>query len=276
MRRAWRNAPRDQADAFHREYAEHADRHCIVSSEMFFGRDLSPLQDRFFRHIDEPVHFLVYLRRFDDFIEADYKQRAKNGRQTGGVASFVETRLRQVRNDPDFLNFASLFDRIGQAVPNAVVHPRLYLRSEMEGGNVIPDFLSVFGVPPAHVAVPASGSNKSLSRVASEALGLFRGQDVGFDTKRQRRLSRALQASGDTGLFGRGDVLTPEERREINDRLEERNTPMRRTYFPDRTRLFPELEDADLAEQPGRGELEELARFQHAVRSILKLIEKGY
>ena len=56
---------------------------------MFFGRDLTPLHERYLSRIDVPLRVFVYLRRFDDFIEADYKQRAKNGLPTGGAARFV-------------------------------------------------------------------------------------------------------------------------------------------------------------------------------------------
>ena len=54
-------------------------------------------------------------------------------------------------------------------------------------------------------------TNRSLSRVASEALGLF-DERAGYDKKARRRLGRALQASGDARLYASGDVFLPEER----------------------------------------------------------------
>ena len=272
MSRGWQGAPETEPGCFAAEYAGHASQHCILSSEMFFGRDLAPLQTRFLSRIDAPVRIILYLRRFDDFVEADYKQRAKNAMQTGAVDAFLARRLEQIESDPDYMNFETLFARIETQIPGAEVLPRLYLRDEMAGQDVIPDFLSVLGVTPEAVTLPRVAANRSLSRLASEALGLFDQRTAGFDKKARRRIGRLLQQSQDPRLFASGDVLTFEERRQINDTLEARNASMRQRYFPDRDRLFPARDN--LPKHPPRGHAKEVAEFQHAVRAILKLIRR--
>ncbi|GAW36786.1 hypothetical protein RA2_03861 [Roseovarius sp. A-2] len=272
MSRGWQNAPQDEPEDFAAEYAGHSAQHCILSSEMFFGRDLPPLQHRFLSRIDAPVRVILYLRRFDDFIEADYKQRAKNAMQTGGVDAFVARRLEQIESDPDYMNLDTLFERIETQIPEAEILPRLYLRDEMAGQDVIPDFLSALGVAPEAVTLPRVAANRSLSRLASEALGLFDERAAGFDKKARRRIGRLLQQSEDPMLFASGDVLRPDERQQINDTLEARNAAMRQRYFPDRVRLFPP--HTDLPEHPPRGHSGEVVEFQHAVRAILKLIRR--
>ncbi|MBE0452750.1 hypothetical protein [Roseovarius autotrophicus] len=271
MSRAWHGQPEGDAEAMASEVAAHEGAHCILSSEMFFGRDLAPLHQRYLSRIGAPLRVFVYLRRFDDFIEADYKQRAKNSLPTGGAERFVAERLARIESDPDYLDFGTAFDQVRAQLPGAEIVPRLYLRDEMADGNVIPDFLSVLGVNPETVPLPKVAANRSLSRVASEALGLF-DERAGYDKKARRRLGRALQASGDARLYASGDVLTPEERAHINDTLEARNTAMRAEFFPGRERLFPAA--ATSAERV-RGYPGELEDFHHAVRTILRIARAG-
>ena len=273
MSRGWQSAPEDEPEAFAAEYATHAAQHCILSSEMFFGRDLTPMQARFLNRVEGPVKVILYLRRFDDFIEADYKQRAKNGLPTGGADRFIAQRLAQIESDPDYMDFGALFERIKTQVPAAEIHPRLYLRDEMAGRNVIPDFLSAMGVPPEAVTLPGVAANRSLSRLASEALGLFDERGAGYDKKARRRLGRLLQQSEDPRLFASADVLMPGERARINETLEARNAAMRTAFFPGREVLFPPR--TDLPEHPPRGHPGELAEFQYAVRAILRLIRRA-
>lgn len=271
MTRAWQGTPEAEAEAMAAECREHSGGHTILSSEMFFGRDLAPLQARYLSRIEEPVRVVAYLRRLDDFLEADYKQRAKNALPTGGVGGYVAGRLKQIAADPDYMNFEIEFERIRAQLPGAEIVPRLYSREEMAGGNIITDFLSLFGVPSEEVTLPERASNRSLSRVASEALGLF-DDKAGYDKKARRRLGRALQVSGDARLFASGDVFTAEERAEVNSAFEARNAGFRAAYFPERERLFPPAETGDAR---GRGHPDELAEFQHAVRMILRLARES-
>ncbi len=273
MSRGWRDLPEAEADAFCNEYADHNSAQCIISSEMFFGRDLTPLQDRYLSRVDGAIRVIVYLRRFDDFVEADYKQRAKNGRVAGtSVTEFVRQRIDLIERDADYMNFETTFERIRQTIPGADIVPRLYLREDMVGNNVITDFLSVVGISPEHVALPEVTANRSLSRLASEAVGML-GPSAGFDTKMRRRLGRALQARGDARLFGRNDVLTAEECDKINGILEARNAGMRQAFFPERKQLFPELKDKYTG--PERGHPDELAEFQYAMRIVLQVMAKS-
>lgn len=269
MSRGWTEAP--APEAFAKEYDAHATQHCIVSSEMFFGRDLTPLYDRYLKTIATTVRFVVYLRRFDEFIEADYKQRAKNGMRTRGVDAFVADRLTQIESDPDYLNFGHIFERMRQQVPGAEIVPRLYLREEMAGNDVITDFLSLMDVPINAVALPEAVANKSLSRMASEALGRFDGGGPDFDKKARRQLGRALQNTADPRIFRRFDVLNPAERKMINETLEARNAAMRETYFPGRDRLFLSCQAASVAYERGDPrELDDLYYTQHILQELIK------
>ena len=268
MSRGWAKGP--DAEAFEQELKVSPSKNHIISSEMFFGRDLAPLHNRFLSRYDGPVKIVVYLRRFDDFIDADYKQRAKNGMVAGGVDAFVKARLSQIKNDANFLNIGAAFEQIVSQLPSATICPRLYLREELVGADVITDFLSLLGLSPEDVELPNVAANQSLSRIASEALGLFDEKTTGHTKKARRRLSRTLQQSDDPLLFGRGDVLTSDERQYVNETLEQRNAEMRQQYFPNRDRLFPQRDQS--AGERERGNSDELLGFQYAVRKLLALI----
>jgi hypothetical protein len=273
MSRNWSRTPETQAQDFRAEYDRHRNEHCIISSEMFFGRDLASLYERVIAPMQTEVTILVYLRRFDDFIEADYKQRAKNGRVIAGqVDDFVRQRIERIETDPDHMNFGTIFADIRRAIPEARILPRLYLREEMAGGNVITDAMSVLGVSPETVPLPETNANRSLSRLASEAIGLFDPR-LGFDKKRRRRLARALQAMEDPRLFRRNDVLTAAERKAICDLLEKRNADMRKTFFPNRRRLFPASSSKPTG--PERGHPDELAEFQYVMQAALRIVSQG-
>ncbi|MGJ8621915.1 MAG: hypothetical protein ACSHW1_04000 [Yoonia sp.] len=238
MIRGWRGAPENQSEAFAQEYAAQTDKQCVISSEMFFGRDLSPLTSHVLNNGDIPVKVIVYIRRLDDFLEAEYKQRVKNGRNAkGGVVGFAHQRIAALALNLDDMNFQTHFARIRAAIPQVEFVPRLYQRSELVGQDVITDFMSLLGVDPDTVTLPERSANKSLSRVATEALGMF-DETTGLDAKARRQLGRILQTTGDPRLFASGDVLTDAERTKVNELFEDRNQALREEYFPDRERLF--------------------------------------
>lgn len=268
MARGWVDAP--LAEAFHQEYETYEAQHCIVSSEMFFGRDLSSLYSRYLSTMTAPIRFVIYIRQFDEFIEADYKQRAKNGMRTGGADAFVAKRLAQIESDPDYMNFTVIFDRIRQQVPGAEIIPRLYLREEMAGNNVITDFLSLMELPIDDVVLPEAAANKSLSRAASEALGRFEGAGGPLDKKARRQLGRVLQDTADPRIFGKYDVLNTAERKVIMETLEARNADMRRKFFPDRDCLFTPNQSADTPfERGGSHELDDLQYVQRILQDLV-------
>jgi hypothetical protein len=192
--------------------------------------------------------------------------------RTRGVDAFVADRLTQIESDPDYLNFGHMFERMRQQVPGAEMVPRLYLREEMAGNDVITDFLSLMDVPINAVALPEAVANKSLSRMASEALGRFDGGGPDFDKKARRQLGRALQNTADPRIFRRFDVLNPAERKMINETLEARNAAMRETYFTGRDRLFLSCQAASVAYE--RGDPRELDDLYYTQRILQELIKQ--
>lgn len=260
-------------DRFCTEIAEHGHKNCVISSEMFYGRSLSGLHEHLFRHVDQAVHVIVYLRRFDDFIEADYKQRVKNGRMAQDYRTFVASRLEMVESDPDFLNYNTVFDALERDLPGCVIHPQLYLRNEMKDGDIVADCLNVMGIYDDTLVseLEKIQSNRSLSRLASEALGVIASSQKTFDKKKHRQLLRKVQHSNNPLMFGKGDVLTLAERKKLNTTLEIRNEAVRKKHFPKRKRLFPQASAKDSNGGVPPGDKRELAQFQDIMQEILTL-----
>ncbi len=231
----------DFREAMGREYEEHGHKACVVSSEMFFSADLGRLSQVFSEIPARDMRVVFYCRRYSDFFEADYKQRAKNGRLPPDGSGFVRDRLARIRDNPHQHSYAGAVGRMRAAFPGVAVVPLLYDRAEMANGNVIDDFLARVGVTPPRGCSTELPANPSLSRVASEAFGIV---TRALGRKRSRQLRR--QAVSDPVMFRRNDVLEPQERAWLDSFLTEADDGFRREFFPDRAAMFaPRTLDAD-------------------------------
>ena len=224
------------------EYAAHADKTCLVSSEMLYTCDQHRLAQVFADIPSDEMRITFYCRRYSDFFESDYKQRAKNGRMARGGSEYIKTQLAQIEAKPDSYSFAYRVSQIRQAFPGVTIQPLLYDRSEMLRGNVVDDFFSRIGTPlPEDRAVIAS-ANTSQSRVASEAFGIV---TRALGRQRSRRLRRI--AVDDPVMVRRNDVLEPDERAWLDDFMAKQDVAFQQEFFPDRTQLFapPKLSAED-------------------------------
>lgn len=267
----WQGVDPALFDHYVEELAEHSDKACVISAEMFHGHRLAPLQDKIFSRIDQPVNVVIYLRRFSDFLESDYKQKAKKGRQFSGAERYAQYALRMAESSEGYMNYSETLRLIGVDIPNAIIHPRIFLRDQLVNGDVIHDFLSLTGVSLAGVDLPASISNKSLSRIASEALGLFATKDSPINKIVHRRIDAELQHSKNASFFSKGDVFLPDEARALDEILEAKSSDMLERYFPGDSRIFPKVDSYH--GKYLRGDADELQRFKDAICEILRMIK---
>lgn len=230
---------RDEVTA---EYMAHRDQNCVVSSEMFYTFDLALLASVFRDIPREEMQFIFYCRRYSDFFEADYKQRAKNGKIRTSASHYVKERLDQIREFPERHNFSGRTAALRAAFPNVVINPCIYERKSLQNENVIDDFLTRLGAdltPDMDTATPA---NPSLSRVGSEAFGIV---TRAMGKQQSRRLRRQ---SPDTPIMRRShDVLEFEERAWLDQHLSATDEDFRQEFFAERQSLFtsPDLSDAE-------------------------------
>ncbi|WP_170764457.1 hypothetical protein [Ruegeria lacuscaerulensis] len=252
------------------EYDKHRDQNCLVSSEMFYSCDLPRLAQVFAEVPSRELRITFYCRRYSDFFEADYKQRAKNGRLSGGASDFIRNRLASIKAQPEGLSFSSKVAQIRQAFPGVTVVPMLYERSEMVRGHVVEDFMSRIEVPlPGGVSVDRP-SNPSQSRAASEAFGIV---TRAIGRKESRRLRRRV--SDDPVMVRRNDVLEPDERAWLDEYLANEDIAFQQEFFPDRPQLFSPVELSPEDQKFRRDTAEEYEALQKASEIVFRMALNG-
>ncbi|WP_226688582.1 hypothetical protein [Ruegeria arenilitoris] len=219
------------------EYEAHSDQTCLVSSEMFYSCDLNKLAQVFAEIPSRDLRITYYCRRYSDFFEADYKQRAKNGRMGTSASEYVRDRLAKIKNDPDTFTFSAKLDQIRQAFPGVTIVPMMYDRAQMIQGHIVDDFMSRIGVPLPDGTAAKRPANQSQSRVASEAFGIV-SRSMG--RKESRQLRRRVVS--DPVMIRRYDVLEPDERAWLDEYLTKQDVTFQQEFFPDRPRLFEPVE----------------------------------
>ncbi len=241
------NQTQQPTDAFREamalEYEAHKDKTCLVSSEMLYSVDLDRLAQIFSDIPARQMRITFYCRRYSDFWEADYKQRAKNGRLPAGGTQYIRARLDEIAENPERLSYSAMLTRIRIAFPGVTVAPFLYDRSVMANGNIVDDFMSRIGVTLPKGSTANLPSNPSQSRAASEAFGIL-ARSIGRQRTRQLR----RRVVDDPVMIRRNDVLEPKERLWLDEYLAAQDTDFQQEFFPDRDQLFPpvQLSDADL------------------------------
>jgi hypothetical protein len=210
MRKGWPESAR-LARAFAEETATWSDATQVISCEALFGTDLAALRRHLLGAYRGRVSVLVYLRRWDLYLEAQYKQALKLGladpcRRRAGAAI-----LARALAAPGPLNYAAELDRIATALPGARIVVRPYQPRSLAEGDIVADALCAFGIADRTGLEHAAPSNRSFSHAAARALGDI-ARRAGHDRPTQRRLFRVLYRYEEPALYGHGDVFSAEER----------------------------------------------------------------
>lgn len=88
-----------------------------------------------------PLKIVVYLRRQDQYAEAFYKQRIKNGRISVPFTEFLDGRVGRRITD-----YVGLLSAWANTFPNATIVPRISDRWAFPDGAIVADFASLLGV----------------------------------------------------------------------------------------------------------------------------------
>ncbi|WP_170412226.1 hypothetical protein [Ruegeria atlantica] len=248
------------------EYDAHAGQTCVVSSEMFYFCNLNRLAEVFADIPSRELKITFYCRRYSDFFEADYKQRAKAGRLPNGGTDYIRQRLGQIRENPEQLSFSTKLAEIRTAFPGVTVVPLLYERSGMVRGNVVDDFLSRIGTPLGEEVAAGAVSNPSQSRAASEAFGVI---SRALGRKKSRQLRRVFV--DDPVMVRRNDVLEPDERVWLDEFLAAQDTAFHQEFFSDRTELFTPTQLSDEDKMFRRDTAEEYEALRKASEIVFRL-----
>ncbi len=261
------NQPMDMfREAMAVEYEAHRDQACLVSSEMFYNCDLTKLAQVFAEIPSRELRITYYCRRYSDFLEADYKQRAKNGRLGGSATDYVRNLLDRIKADPGIYSFSAKLDRIRQAFPGVAVSPLLYDRSQMVQGNVVDDFMSQIGVSLPDGGVADRPSNPSQSRAASEAFGIV---TRALGRQASRRLRRRVVE--EPVMIRRFDVLEPDERAWLDEFVARHDMPFQQEFFPERPQLFDPVELSEDDQKFRRDTAQEYDALRRASEIVFRM-----
>lgn len=248
------------------EYEAHREQTCLVSSEMFYSCDLTRLAQVFAEIPSRELRITFYCRRYSDFFEADYKQRAKNGRLNSSPSDFVRDRLARIKANPESYSFSAKLTQIRQSFPGVQVLPILYERAEMLQGHVVDDFMARVGVPMPKEGAMDRPSNPSQSRAASEAFGVV---SRAMGRRESRRLRRRVIE--DPVMVRRYDVLEPDERAWLDAFLTKEDIPFQQEFFPDRPQLFSPVELNEKEQAFRRETAEEYDALRRASEVVFRM-----
>ncbi len=221
--------PRAAFLALRKELKAHPDQTLILSCELFMAPGLAPVFARFLGpDLCARTHVIAYLRRQDLFLEALYKQHLKNGRVTGNLQTYLQTRMARLLYSPVLTEYESAF-----GTQNLFVRP--YDRATFPDSNIVADFAARIGWKDMPQEALGSGAvNASLSLPYCHALGAR--QDLSPPLR--RRLIRTLIADPSPRTTARNDVLADRTRSDILRLLASENDHIRARWCPERDTLF--------------------------------------
>lgn len=131
------------------EIAEHRPDVVVVSSEAFQNVADSGAVTAFFQPYD--LHVVAYFREALDYAQSSYAQRVQRSSITGGFWEY----MRYFR--PSYATMAARWERTADEC-----RWRQFHQNFLKDGDVRSDFLSMLGVPPSRITMPAAWSNPSI------------------------------------------------------------------------------------------------------------------
>lgn len=206
----------------------------IVFSGEMLGQSLTdPAEVEALKAILDPMFgsytVIVYLRRQDEMSLSRYSTALRRG----------QTRVKPLSNP---VNYELLLDNWSRVFGRASVRPRMFDRAAMVGGDVVRDFADAAGIPYFEAEVPTD-ANPSLSLEAQAFLIELadRAREAGHegpfvDVTGYQAISRVLNSE----FAGKGMRPARDEAIAFYAQVRESNERVRRAWFPDRPKLFPE------------------------------------
>lgn len=206
----------------------------VVSGEMLGHQLRKPEQLRYLRELLSPYasefSIFVYLRRQDEISLSRYSTALRRGERRARPLSTV-------------FDYEKLLDLWSGEFGKETIHPRLYDRSSLIGGDVVRDFAEAAGLPFDQDGKKPISQNTSLQPVAQSFLAALAAKvrDSGFEQPFEaiaghaainRLLSTAYQGTGYQP--SREDVLR------FYGQIADSNERVRARWFPERGSLFSE------------------------------------
>ena len=213
----------------------------IISSEDFEAQHskekIKFIADQF---SEFDTRILVFLRRQDEFIEAEYNQNLKMGKYFKSIQAFTELMFNGGRCD-----FYGLCEAWAAEFGRANILVRIYAKTF----NVIADFFEAIEIylrddlPTGHINPSFDKRFTALVRMANQAL-------INEPTKWRALMQLVMRASTENGAsHGSYSLLTVTQRKEIIERCNGENAKIAQIYLSQES-LFPDtFEIADFVDE---------------------------
>lgn len=202
----------------------------LLSSEIFALIDPLIVREALPDMADCPTRIVLYLRRQDQYAEAFYKQRLKNGRLSVPFEDFLES-----ETCGQITDYTALIDNWAKAYPKAKIVPRLYDRKSFPNGDIVADFSVTLGLAPDTLGTVVAEQNVSPSRAVVDIMLALAPH---FSGSERRAMFRAVKAQGLEGFSGKGDLFSAAARASYAARFTAQNEALRAQWFPKSDELF--------------------------------------
>jgi hypothetical protein len=196
----------------------------VISTEWFWelrSREVKRLSDVLgrFSQIDK-IFIITYLRRQDILLESSYKQGIKHydWKIFGNLFAYAPT------------DYLSILESWKRTFPDAEIIVRIYERSKLKNGDVIDDFLSIFGIDRKDVSEEKVEVNPSLSHLSALALKRINEEFDLPSNIHQKVVDFLLEIDKKEGSFLK-TFMTLEERIKLLEFYRESNERLFREYF---------------------------------------------
>lgn len=207
-----------------------------MSSEALFNKETAAAVVRYMPEgLRKRTRVIVYARRQDLYLEALFKQGLKRGRIKTSPQDFFEHH--GVRR----CDYAAILDCFAEAIGPARITLRRFERPALVEGDIIADFLSLFGLKKndADFTQPHHEANQTPSRAIAEQLGALARHSRLNVKELVRELARDPQGAPRRS----GDVFTKQQRKEIMARFEAGNTEIARRFLDEGEQPLFDLRD---------------------------------
>jgi len=183
----------------------------------------------------ETRHYVIYIRRQEDWVLSLYSQHIKNG-GTETLDQFIK-----MYGETNFMHKARIFS---ETVGRSHFQLRLMDRAAMKDGDLYADYAALFGLEASDFARPGT-QNPSLDMANAEFLRLMNDHfqpRVDGNSRRNPLFGEVVEHLEATSKPARKLAMTPEQITRVRKLNEAQNEDLRATYFPDQDQLFPPKE----------------------------------
>lgn len=212
----------------------------MVSSEHFHSRLRENFMIESLKHIFEPYassfQVICYLRRQVDMVVSLYSTQLKGG----GSKTLEDVARRMLKPESHYCNYDLFLSKWEKVFGHDSMKVKIFSKDELNGGDIISDFLSETGFSSESFEVSESKENESLTHLGQVVLRNINSYDFeeaesSGKGKRNKKRMRNMIAMA---FPGKGKQLSRHEAGRFQSLFSASNEAVRARFFSERKVLF--------------------------------------